>query len=202
MAEYEEVGEHIIVANPEDGECFAVEFAADEQPIANPAPRIKTSKRKLEGFRIEVPLGEFESFRVRLALVRPVDYDKSKSEIVAGSNVVYKIMKTTAGLSAESVYVLLLNARNRLLGIHEISMGGVTKTVVEPVRVFQAAMLSNASAIVMVHNHPSGSPEPSSEDVALARRVQDLGEQLGIKMLDFVIVGIGEYVSFADRGLI
>jgi DNA repair protein RadC len=134
--------------------------------------------------------------------VRPVDYDKSKSEIVAGSNVVYKIMKTTAGLSAESVYVLLLNARNRLLGIHEISMGGVTKTVVEPVRVFQAAMLSNASAIVMVHNHPSGSPEPSSEDVALARRVQDLGEQLGIKMLDFVIVGIGEYVSFADRGLI
>lgn len=202
MAEYEEVGEHIIVTNPQDGESFIIDFAPSEEPIENPAPRVKTSKQKLEGFRAEVPLGEFEHLRVRLALVRPLDFDKSKSKDVSSSRDAYAIMRSLASLPAESVYVMLLNTRNRLLGIHEISMGGVSRTVVEPVRVFQAAMLTNAAAVIVVHNHPSGNPEPSSEDVNLAHRMQSLGEQLGIKTLDFLVVGDGYYVSLADRGLI
>ena len=113
-----------------------------------------------------------------------------------------KVMRSAAGSVSESVYVLLLNTRNRLIGIHEVSMGGVARTVLEPIQLFQAAMIANASAMIMVHNHPSGNPEPSSEDISLAHSMKDMAGKLGVRMLDFMIIGQGAYVSFADRGII
>jgi DNA repair protein RadC len=205
MADYPEVGEEVILASAENGDRIQVQLAHTEQPIENPSvkrPRVKTGKGIPEGMTVELPLGKYEDLRVRIALVRPEDYGKHEAVIISSSRDVYRIMKSTAGLTAESVYVMLLNTRNRVLGVHEISLGGISKTLLEPVNVFQAAMIANASAIVIVHNHPSGDAEPSPEDVRMAAQIKEMADKLGISLLDSVIIGSGSYVSLADRGQI
>jgi hypothetical protein len=79
---------------------------------------------------------------------------------------------------------------------------GVDNPVKLSVVVGNKTNLSNAAALILVHQHPSGDPSPSSEDIAITRRLMDAGEIMGIKVLDHIIVGAGEYLSFAERGLL
>ncbi len=94
-----------------------------------------------------------------------------------------------------------LDSKNRLLCVETVSIGSLSAAIVHPREVFKAALLSSAAAMVFVHNHPSGDPTPSREDLELTKRLQEAGELLGIRVLDHVIIG-GEHLSFADRGLI
>jgi DNA repair protein RadC len=101
----------------------------------------------------------------------------------------------------EHFVVLLLNRKNRCIGLNTVSIGSLTSAVVHPREVFKAAILANASAIICGHNHPSGDTEPSGEDRALTSRLAEGGKLLGIDVLDHVIVGHGNasYYSFADQ---
>jgi len=83
-----------------------------------------------------------------------------------------------------------------------VSIGTLNQSLVHPRSIFQTACLSNAAAIICVHQHPSGDPNPSSEDIAVTRRLKECGELMGIKVLDHIIVGDGEYLSFVERGLL
>jgi DNA repair protein RadC len=100
----------------------------------------------------------------------------------------------------ETFGLLALDVRRRLRHEAVISVGCLTASLVHPREVFQEAIAGRAAAILVFHNHPSGDPEPSAEDLALTRRLASAGALLGIELLDHVILGAGRYVSLRDRG--
>jgi DNA repair protein RadC len=100
-------------------------------------------------------------------------------------------------LDREVFVVLLLDGRNRLQGEVRVSEGTLTSAIVHPREVFAPAI--GAAAIILVHNHPSGDPAPSAEDAALTERMRQVGEVVGIRVLDHVVIGQGRYVSLAEE---
>ena len=102
----------------------------------------------------------------------------------------------------EQFKVLFLNRANRVLGIIELSTGGVTGTVADPKLIFIAALKANACSIIISHNHPSGNLKPSQVDEQLTQKIKQAGQLLDIKLLDHIIVTSEGYYSFADEGLI
>jgi len=111
-----------------------------------------------------------------------------------------------ADADVERVLALHVNTKHTLIGVHVVSVGTLDASLVHPREVFKAACLSNAAALVIAHNHPSGDPIPSGEDRALADRLRQAGELLGVTLLDFVIVtdpaeGV-RYHSFRESGVL
>ena len=102
----------------------------------------------------------------------------------------------------EQFKLLLLNRANKVLGVIDISSGGVTGTVADPKIIFAAAIKCNAVGIIMAHNHPSGNLKPSRADEELTQKVKGAGLLLDIRLLDHVIVSSEGYYSFADEGLL
>ena len=102
----------------------------------------------------------------------------------------------------EYFLILLLDGKNRIIKRVQISEGSLNQSIVHPREVFNPAIKESAAALILVHNHPTGDPAPSSEDIAITRRLKEGGELMGIKVLDHIIVGDGEYLSFVERGLL
>lgn len=105
-----------------------------------------------------------------------------------------------SSLQRETVYVVLLDAKNRILGEAKVSEGSLSTAVVHPRDVFRPVIEESAAALILVHNHPSGDPSPSAEDVAITHRLRAVGEVMGVKVLDHVIIGAGCYASLVERG--
>ncbi len=103
-------------------------------------------------------------------------------------------------LRHEVFKIILLDAKHSIIRDATVSEGSLTLSVVHPREVFNLAVRESAAAVIFLHNHPSGDPQPSPEDRVLTTRLVTAGELLGIPVLDHVIVGDGRYVSFADRG--
>jgi DNA repair protein RadC len=94
-----------------------------------------------------------------------------------------------------------VSAKLRVIAYHEVHRGGVNSSLVYPRDVFKAALISNAAAVVVGHNHPSGDPEPSPEDRAVTRRLMSAGEVIGVAVLDHIVVGHGgRFFSFKQAG--
>ena len=104
----------------------------------------------------------------------------------------------------EHFIVLMLNNKNRLSGFKVISTGSLTASLVHPREVYSAVLELRAAAIILMHNHPSGDPTPSTEDKELTRRLAEVGQLVGINVLDHIIIGSGTpgYMSFRDTGLL
>ncbi len=100
----------------------------------------------------------------------------------------------------ESFFALLLDSRHRLIREVEVSRGSLNQSLVHPREVFAPALREAAAALVVVHNHPSGDPEPSREDVEVTRRLSEAGEILGVRLVDHVVTGAEEFRSFARMG--
>jgi DNA repair protein RadC len=104
------------------------------------------------------------------------------------------------GLKKEEFHVLLLDAKNRKIKDVRVSEGSLTSSLVHPREVFNPVIRESAAAVILVHNHPSGDPSPSQEDLHITRRLREIGEVMGVRVLDHIIVGKGKYVSFVDDG--
>lgn len=102
----------------------------------------------------------------------------------------------------EEFYVILLNRANEILGIHKISEGGTSGTVVDPKKVFKLALIKHASGIILSHNHPSGNLQPSHQDKNLTNRIKHSADMMEISLLDHIIVGNNDYFSFADNAIL
>jgi len=102
----------------------------------------------------------------------------------------------------EYFYIMCMNNDNRILGCSQISKGGMTGTVIDVRIILQTALKSNATCIILSHNHPSGNLIPSSHDKDMTRKIKEAGTQLDIKVLDHIILTPDSYFSFADEGLI
>ncbi len=101
----------------------------------------------------------------------------------------------------EEFVVAFLDTANTLTGLHVASVGGLAASIVEPRQVFKAAVLANAAAVLLAHNHPSGNPEPSREDVAVTRQLVEAGKVMGIPVHDHLILTDHGHTSLAERGL-
>ena len=102
----------------------------------------------------------------------------------------------------ETFGLLALDVRHRLKREAVVSVGCLTSSLVHPREVFQGAIASRAAALVLFHNHPSGDPEPSAEDLSLTRRLASAGTLMGIEVLDHVVLGAGRFVSLKARGVL
>lgn len=105
-------------------------------------------------------------------------------------------------ISHEQFWVMLLNPANRVIKLVKVSDGGINGTSADPKRIFKLALENNATAMMLCHNHPSGSVTPSNSDIALTKNIVNGGKILEIKILDHLVIGINNYFSFADSGLI
>ncbi len=102
----------------------------------------------------------------------------------------------------EIFYVVLLTNKNRKIREVRISEGSLTSALVHPREVYNPVIRESAAAVIFVHNHPSGDPSPSPEDLEITRRLKEVGEVMGIRVLDHVVIGHDRYYSFSDRGVL
>jgi DNA repair protein RadC len=102
----------------------------------------------------------------------------------------------------ELFYVVLLNNKNRKIREVKISEGSLTASLVHPREVYNPVIRESAAAVIFVHNHPSGDPAPSQEDIDITRRLKEVGDVMGVRVLDHVDIGVERYYSFSDSGLL
>ncbi len=105
-------------------------------------------------------------------------------------------------LQQEVFDTVLLSTKNQVLGIPRISVGSLNSSIVHPREVFKPAIKRSAAALILAHNHPSGDPGASQEDIKVTRRLKEAGEILGIDVLDHLIIGDGKYQSLKEKGII
>jgi len=140
----------------------------------------------------------------RIALVREPGVKLANKPQVRFPAEAAPMLTQYIGESDREVFVVaLLTIRHRVVGLHTVSVGCVSSSLVHPREVFKPAILAGSAAVLIAHNHPSGDPDPSGEDVALTRRLASAGAILGIEVIDHIIVGeAGRFVSLKDRGLL
>jgi DNA repair protein RadC len=112
------------------------------------------------------------------------------------------LMNEMRYLDREVFRILLLNTKNVVLKNYLVSVGSVNSSLVHPREVFKPAIKNSASAVILCHNHPSGEPTPSSEDIKITAKLVESGKLLGIEVLDHVILGNGVFVSLKDKGML
>ncbi len=110
------------------------------------------------------------------------------------------LMEDLRYLQQEHFVVLFLNTKNRVVGQETLSVGSLNAAIVHPREVFRAAVKRSAASIICVHNHPSGDPTPSFEDIQLTNRLTEAGHIIGIEVLDHIIIGDRRFVSMKERG--
>lgn len=134
--------------------------------------------------------------KLELVKEKTVRYSADKLDnpdvIVECMNHVFNLNKR----SEEYLYLLAFNSKLRLQGVFEVSHGTVNMSVADPAQIYKRALLCNATSIVLVHNHPSGDPTPSNADYDMTDRCKRAGEMIGINLLDHIIVGSGEGLSY------
>lgn len=116
--------------------------------------------------------------------------------------VVRAVRKTIKDKAKEHFKLILLNTRNKIIGLSTVSIGTLNASLVHPREVFKDAIRHSASSVVVAHNHPSGNPEPSEEDLKITRRLVDSGKILGIEVLDHIIIGKNAFISLKTKGLL
>jgi DNA repair protein RadC len=133
----------------------------------------------------------------RLSLEKPEERPAVNSPADAAALVEYEM----SALEQEHLRVILMDTRNRVLEIVEIYKGSVNSSQVQVGEIFKAAIRRNAPALIVVHNHPSGDPTPSPDDVVVTRAIVQAGKLLDVDVLDHMIIGQGRWVSLKERGL-
>ena len=122
---------------------------------------------------------------------------------IGGSKDAFQILQLKLeDLPHEEFWIVLLNRANKVIDTKLVSRGGVSSTVVDSKVIFNYALESLASAIILAHNHPSGNLKPSNSDIRLTKKIVDAGKIMEVPVLDHIIVGDNDYFSFADEGLI
>ena len=151
---------------------------------------------------IQTPTRPYSIPGFRIALVREPGVKLAERPQVRYPIDAVPMLAEYIGERDREVFVIaMLTIRHRVLGLHTVSVGCLTSSLVHPREVFKPAILAGSAALLLAHNHPSGDPEPSAEDVSLTRRLGSAGALLGIEILDHVVLGEGgRYVSLKERG--
>ncbi len=133
----------------------------------------------------------------RMTLEAPDESPTINSPADAAALVQYEM----SALEQEQLRVMLLNTRNRVMDILEVYQGTLNSSQVRVGELFRAAVRRNAAALIVVHNHPSGDPTPSPDDIAMTRAIIEAGKLLDVQVLDHIVIGSGRWVSLKERKL-
>lgn len=128
--------------------------------------------------------------------------DGDAATLVRGPETVFDLCRDIRGTNREHFVGFYLNSRNQVLRREVISIGSLNASIVHPREVFQPAIAVSAASLILAHNHPSGDPTPSEEDLAITRRLVEAGRIIGIDILDHVVVAKDAYASFKERKLL
>jgi DNA repair protein RadC len=128
--------------------------------------------------------------------------DGEAPPLVRGPESIYELTRDIRGTNREHFVGFYLNSRNQVLRREIISIGSLNASIVHPREVFLPAVAMSAASVILAHNHPSGDPTPSEEDLAITRRLVEAGRLLGIELVDHVVVAREAYASFKERRLL
>lgn len=163
------------------------------------------ARASLEEIQQVKGIGKVKAIEIKSALelgTRLAHFTENKRpKITSSQDVVDLLMLRYKDYETEVFKCLLLNTKNDVLSTIEISKGGLDGTMADPKDVFRQAVREGATGIILCHNHPSGDPTPSPEDIQVTQRLQEAGEVLGIRVLDHIIFGDGTYTSLKERNL-
>lgn len=128
--------------------------------------------------------------------------DRDSAPLVRGPQEIFEICKDIRETQREHFVGFYLNSRHQVMRREIISIGSLNASIVHPREVFIPAIVCSAASVVLAHNHPSGDPTPSEEDLAITRRLHEAGRLLGIELVDHVVVAKDSYASFRERNLL
>ena len=143
--------------------------------------------------------------KYRLELVKEESHKYEVETRISCPKDIYEVLTKVCRIqcNAEEVFILItLNTKNIVTGYFEVHRGTINSSLVHPREVFKRALLNNASNIMVAHNHPSGDPNPSKEDIQITERLKEAGNLLGINLLDHIIVGDDKYISLKEKGVL
>ena len=133
----------------------------------------------------------FKSFHAgeNIKITQPID----------AANIVMDNMRT---MKKEYLKVIMMNTKNIIISIKDVSIGSLNSSIVHPREVFTEAIKNSSASIIICHNHPSGDPTPSNEDINITYRLKECGKLLGIELVDHIIIGEGKYISLKEKGIL
>lgn len=140
------------------------------------------------------------AFELAKRMDSPQELD-NKPQVKTPEEVFSLVKGSLKNKKREHFLALLLDTRSQLIKIAEISIGSLDSSIVHPREVFKEALSASAASVIFVHNHPSGNPEPSEDDIKLTKRLADAGEVMGVTVLDHVIIGNEKFLSLKREGL-
>ena len=151
-----------------------------------------------------MPKVRLVKYKVQLVKEKAALYDINKSISVPQDAYDAIVKVTEIDLEAQEVFgIIVLDTKNKIIAIHEIFRGSLSQCIVHSREIFKVALLHNAAHIILFHNHPSGNPMASQEDIEITKKMIECGIILGIKVLDHIIVGEdGKFMSLGDSNLI
>jgi len=137
---------------------------------------------------------------VKVVMVREAALDSERFSIGSADDAAFVIRRYLEGVDREHFVAVMLDTKHVVNAIHTVSIGSLDASIVHPREVFKAAILANASAIIVAHNHPSGQSQPSPQDIQVTKRLDEAGRILGIDVLDHIIIGEDEFTSLKQLG--
>ena len=140
--------------------------------------------------------------RYRVSLVREGSCAVDHNAIRTPEDVYAIIGPEYENAVVETAMMLALDTKNKVIAVFTVSTGSLNASIIHPRDIFQRAILVNAASVILVHNHPSGDPTPSPEDIELTRKLVEAGKMMDVAILDHVVIGEGRFVSLKERGLI
>jgi DNA repair protein RadC len=137
----------------------------------------------------------------QVKLVRDGSQASERKKVDCAATAAHILQQYLEGADREHFVVLLLDTQNQVIGIHTVTIGTLDASLIHPREVYKTAILANAASVLLAHNHPSGDPSPSTEDLMVTRQLSEAGITIGIEVLDHVVVGdAGRYYSFREGG--
>ena len=165
------------------------------------------AEASIEQLRTVRGIGLAKACQIKAAFELANRWDRSssagkKSVIKTPEDAYNELRGKLRGKKKEYFWTILLDTRNQVIKNAEISIGSLDTSIVHPREVFKEAIAASASSMIAAHNHPSGNPEASQDDIQLSKRLKEAGELVGIELVDHIIVGDGNYISLKREGLL
>lgn len=156
---------------------------------------------KVKGKQCKIKFRQIKAVYETLTIKEEITNYISPNERYTSPQQIFETFKFLNNETKEYFFTLHLDGKNRIICIDMVSVGSLNQSIVHPREVFKTALLSSAAAIILLHQHPSGDPTPSREDMEITRRLKEAGELLGIRVLDHIIIG-ETFMSFVERGML
>lgn len=170
-------------------------------PTDRKQARARQQRLVRETNAVQTRIAEMRTIREELNQILYNGPAKERPAINSPADAAALVENELSALESEALFVIVLDRRNRVIQIVDLYRGSVSSSQVRVGEIFREPIRLNASAILLAHNHPSGDPTPSPDDVAITRAVVNAGKLLDIEVLDHLVIGLGRWVSLKERGL-